>query len=592
MWGRSGRTGAHPVAAEPLGTVEDQPPRTGRTIHAPIRRLLVAVLLGVLAVTACETEPETEDPGETPEEVTEPTPTPTATPTPEEDEDEGLGAYGVSAGDADAVEAGMSILADGGNAVDAAVAAAYAVSVVEPFASGIGGGGAAIIVVPGEEPVAYDYREVVPEDGQIPASNTGIPGFVAGMETMIESHGTRDHGEVLAPAVTLAEEGTDTSPLVADQLAGAAHRLPTGDLPHLYSGGRPLSAGDHLVQEELGTTLRSIADGGAAAFYEGDLAEQIAAGVDGVDTTSLAAYEVQSTTPAMGTFAGYEVVAAPPPLPGVALVQVLQVAEALGIAEHDPGSADFVHALAMAWRVSEQFVNWDLGDPDFVDVPVDEITDPERNAALAERISMDSVLPVDAGQPRGGLDAPNTTHLTVVDADGMLVSMTNTLTNFWGSGQYTNGFFVNDQLSRFDIGQGSANEPEAGRRSVSWSLPAVVLDGDGRPVLGLGSPGGKRIPKTLAHVIVRWGAHGESLEEAVQAPRFHLEGTTLELERSLGGDTDTDLRGRGYSAVDTQRPALYYGSVQALELDHAAGEVIGTADPRREADWAADRPGR
>jgi gamma-glutamyltranspeptidase / glutathione hydrolase len=592
MCGRSGRTGAHPVAAEPLGTVELQPPRTGPTIHAPIRRLFVAVLLGVLAVAACEAEPETEDPGETPEEATEGTPTPAATPTPEEDgdEDEGLGAYGVSAGDADAVEAGMSVLADGGNAVDAAVAAAYAVSVVEPFASGIGGGGAAIIVEPGEEPIAYDYREVVPEDGRIPASNTGTPGFVAGMETLVDSHGTRDHGELLGPAITLAEEGTDTSSLVAEQLAGAAHRLPTGDLPHLYPGGSPLSAGEPLVQEELAATLRTVADGGAAAFYEGELAERISTGIEGVDTTSLAAYEVQSTPPARGSFAGYEVVAAPPPLPGVALVQMLQVAEALGIAEHEPGSADFVHSLAMAWRLSEQFVNWDLGDPDYVDVPVDELTDPERNAALAEHISMDSVLQVDAGEPRGGLDAPNTTHLTVVDADGTLVSMTNTVTNFWGSGQYTAGFFLNDQLSRFDIGQSSANEPEAGRRSVSWSLPAVVLDGEGRPVLGLGSPGGKRIPKTLAHVIARWGAHGESLEAAVDAPRFHLEGSTLELERSLGNETDADLRRRGYSAVDTQRPALYFGSVQALELDHEVGEIVGSADPRREADWATDRP--
>lgn len=578
----------HPGAStsEGLGTFRASD-TNGRTIHPPTVRLLLACLLAALAVTACEADPGPEQAEETPTAVPDETPTPDPEPTPD-DEPEALGSYGVSAGDPDAVEAGMSVLADGGNAVDAAVAAAYAVGVVEPFASGIGGGGAAIVVVPGEDPVAYDYREVVPEDGAIPTSNTGIPGFVAGMETLTSAHGTWDHSDLLTPAITLAEEGTDTSPLVAERLAGAANRLPTGELPHLYPGGGPLRAGEPLVQEELADTMRSIAEGGASAFYEGELAEGISSGTDGVDTTSLASYEVQSATPPSGSFAGYEVVGAAPPLPGVALVQMLQVAEALGIEDHEPGSADFVHTLAMSWRLAEQFVAWDLGDPDFVDVPVAELTDPERNAALAEQIPMDTVLSVDPGQPRGGLDDGNTTHVTVVDADGMVVSMTNTLTNFWGSGQYTHGFFLNDQLNRFSIGQGAANEPDAGRRSVSWSLPAMVLDGDGRPVLGIGSPGGKRIPIVLAQVIVRWGVHGESLEEAVNAPRFHLEGTTLEFEEAPGADLDADLRGRGYGAIGTQT-ALYFGSVQALELDRDAGEVVGAADPRREADWRADR---
>lgn len=561
-------------------------------------RIIRAVAITLILASAC-TSPAPEEP---PEPMPEPVPESAPDREPEDEEPGGasdgdpdgtedepvpppesepaLGAYGVSAGDPAAVAAGMEVLAAGGNAVDAAIATAVAISVVEPFASGIGGGGAALVVPAGEEALAYDYREVVPADGQIPASDTGVPGFVAGMAELHAEHGTLDLDDLLAPAITLARDGAETSPTVAAQLRSAAYRLPVADLPHLYPEGQPLAAGDRMVQEDLGDTIEELATTGLDAFYQGPPAERLATAVVGIDRASLAGYEVQRSTPPSGAFAGLEVIGAAPPLPGVALIQLLQVAEALGVAEPTPGTAEHIHRLALAWRTADRTVATQLGDPDFVDVPVAALTDPERNRVLAEELDDERALALaTAGSDPSG----NTTHLTVVDADGSMVSMTNTLTNFWGSGQYVDGFFLNDQLGRFSIGEGGNNVPEAGRRSVSWSLPTIVLDETGRPLLGLGSPGGRRIPMILAQVLARWALHGQPLEEAVEAPRFHLEGRELQFEVLPSEDVLAELGRLGYTSRSVPELPYYFGSVQALEVDHDEGEVRGARDERRDA---------
>jgi len=568
------------------------------------RRVLLVITIPVLLL-ACDADPsedeaepqgpddagELEGPDIGEEHERDEQPDADASPEPPDDDEEeapepqGPGEFAVSAGDSDAVDAGIEVLEAGGSAVDAAIAAAYAVSVVEPFASGIGGGGQTLVAAPDDAPQAYDYREVVAQDGQVPDSGAGIPGFVAGMEALHEEYGELSWEELLEPAVALAEEA-ETSTLLAERLERASGRLPIEELDHLFPEGQPLGAGEPLVQEELASTLRGLRDDGASAFYEGALGEELAGSVAGIDTGSLEAYDVQRSEPPSGAFAGYEVVGAAPPLPGSTLVQQLQIAESAGVGELDPASADAIHTVAMAWRAARSHIQWDLGDPEFVDVPTDEHTDAGRNEAIAEMTPADGLLPLDPAAPRDGID-PNTTHVTVVDADGQVVSMTNTLTNFWGSGQYASGYFVNDQLARFSIGEGEANVPEPGRRSVSWSLPAMVLDDDGRPVLGIGTPGGERIPNVLTQVLIRWALHDEPLEEAVAAPRYHLEGSRLQLEEPLDDAVADDLAGRGYEALEAQ-PALYFGSVQALEVGD--DEVIGGRDARREADWDAGSP--
>jgi gamma-glutamyltranspeptidase/glutathione hydrolase len=240
-----------------------------------------------------------------------------------------------------------------------------------------------------------------------------------------------------------------------------------------------------------------------------------------------------------------------------------------------------------------------FGDPRYVDVPVTELTDPATNADIAATISDETVLaagrdphggpaPDNVALAAGRLGEPsdgNTTHITVVDDEGTVVSMTNSIMNLWGSGQEVGGFFVNDLLLRFSLG-GEANTPGPGRRPVSWDLPLIVLDDTARPVLGLGSPGGSRIATIESNVLVRWGLSGMSLADAVQAPRVHLiNDDELVFETLPDDDVAADLRSRGYADLQEPDRAYYFGSVQALEIDHETGTVTGAADPRRNADW-------
>lgn len=550
-------------------------------------RSVAGVVLVVLLAVACSPEagpggaeaPDGDDGAAPPEAERDPAPE-----EPEEPEEPPPGApdaQGVSAGHPDAVAAGVDVLEQGGTAADAAVAAAFASGVVEPFTSGLGGGGSVLVLEQGAEPRAYDYSDVVPEHGEVPASGTGVPGFVAGMERLSEEHGALDFATLVEPSIELAQ-GAEVSELLAQRLARDAGALPVGRLPHLYPDGAALTAGETMVQEELAETLRAVATGGAQGFYEGAVADTLAAEVPGIDAASLAGYDVQSTPPPTGRVGELEVIGAAPPLPGTSLVQQLQIADGAGVGELAPGSADTVHVLAASWRIALAHQERELGDPAVVDVPVDELTDPERNHGLAEEVTLDAVPPADTGLSGGDSD-PNTTHITAVDDEGTMVSMTNTLTNFWGSRQYAEGFFLNDHLRRFDLGRDGVNEPGPGRRPVTWSLPVIVADDEGRPVLGLGSPGGPRIPNVLAKAIVAWGLQDQPLVDVIEAPRFHVEGTALTVEPGLAGLAG-ELRSRGWRAVQERASPLYFGSVQALEIDYEAGEVRGATDPRREAD--------
>lgn len=470
-----------------------------------LRRFVPAtVITSALILSGCSSEEESENESAPSEEESDTNENEEAAEEESEPSSEPTTDYGVSAGHPDAVEAGMEVLDNGGNAADAAVAAAYAVSVVEPFASGIGGGGSVLIQEQGEDPQAYDYREVVPEGG-IPSSDIGVPGFTAGMNEFHADYGTAEWEGLLDPAVTLADS-SEVSGLLAEQLESGESRLPVSELSHFYPDGDPLEAGSTVEQDELADTLRDIRDNGSSTLYEGEAGESLASQIEGIDTSSLASFE---------------------------------------ISQNDP-------------------------------------SDPERNAELADEIPDDSLISDEEASSYTG--DPNTTHITVVDEDGTFVSMTNTLTNFWGSGEYADGYFLNNQMDRFDIGEGSVNEPEPGRRSVTWSSPMLVANDDG-PVLGIGSPGGERIPIMLAQVISDWTVNDASLEEAVKAPRFHLDGDDLIMEEPPESEQREDLLAIGYEDIRKQPTPLYFGSIQALALDQETGELSGARDPRREADW-------
>lgn len=539
----------------------------------------------VVGLGACTTGPSAPEPSRSPsaaESPSEPAPSPSA-PTPEA----GLGAQGVSAGHPRAAEAGMRMLERGGTAVDAAIAAAFADAVLQPASSGIGGGGAAIVLADGEA-ANYEYREVVNQAGDIPDSGAGIPGFVAGMERLHRDHGSLPWADLLEPAIEVARSGEPVSRYLASQIAGAPGPEVTASLPHFRrDDGSLLQQGDVLVQEELATTMRTLAEEGADSLYTGSLAGTLAE-TPGIDPGSLAAYEVDVSDPAAGPVGEFTMLSGAPALPGAAVIQLMQIAEAAGIGDADPDSAEYVDILSRAWQVADSSVQRYFGDPRFVDVPVEQLTDPGRNAQIAASLPGAAETSSRSAALASYEGAPNTTHISVVDADGRAVSMTNTITNYWGSGQYVAGFFVNNQLGRFgDVGIEGANRPEPGRRSVTWSSPSMLLDEQRRPVLVLGTPGGQQIPSTIANVVARWALHGQPLETAVRSGRFYLTGGELRLETAQLADAMGQV---GYDVVVTDEAARpSYGSVQALVVDWEAGRVNGFADERRSAGFVVGR---
>lgn len=533
------------------------------------REALTGLAATTLIVAGCSSE-EDQIPGPSGSQSAEPsnpdTPSPPA-----------LGAHGANTGHPLATDAAMNVLAKGGNAIDAAIAAAFADAVMQPASSGIGGGGVTI-VARGDEVANHDYREVVAISGEVPESGVGAPGFVAGMVDLHERYGTQPWESLLAPAIAIAENGGPVSRYLAETLATVRGRRVVRDLKHFHrKDGSVLRRGDTLVQAELAATMRTLASEGADALYVGPLSRALTK-VPGLDAATFKGYKIQHSVPARGRLGRYTFLSGAPALPGGAIIQMAQIAEALGIGQVSADSAEFIDMQSRGWQVAERSVHRWFGDPSFVDVPLEAITDRAKNAALAKTLKREP-------RAKTGPDStgdPNTTHISVVDADGMAVSMTNTVTSYWGSGIYTSGFFLNDQLGRFDlIGDGAANRAQPGRRSVTWSSPSMVLDGDGRPALVIGAPGGSQIPNTTASVVLRWALLGQSLDSAVPAPRFKLDNGLMRLE----SDTHVKaLRKLGYRT--RVMPASYrasWGSVQALAIDWTGRSVSGVADKRRSA---------
>lgn len=501
-----------------------------------------------------------------------------------EPEEQPLGAHGVSASHPLAVEVGMEVLEAGGNAVDAAIAVSYALGVVEPFGSGVGGGGAMLVYRPGERPRAYDYRETAPLSGEVPASDIGVPGFVVGMEHIHEQHGSIALADLIEPAARYAEDGFEVDPYLHERARDAAFRMPIHLLPGLFPGGAVVQPGETLRQLDHAEVLRTIQDEGASAVYGGEIGERIVAAVNGLEMEDLLAYEVTEPDPAIGEYAGYEIVSGAPPVSGTALVQTLQIAEERGIGTMDLDTADAIHTMAQSYRLAQRERRMNVGDPVQERVPLEAMLDRDRTDELAASIPSDGFVELPDEEDVRFASETDTTHVVVVDDEGTMVSFTNTLSNFFGSGLPVSGFFLNDQLKNFSPDPESINAAGPGKRPRSFITPTILAQ-DERPVLGIGSAGGRRIPFVTAQVLVRWAGHGEELGAAIERPRYHLEQRDLEVEDSLPGNVREELVSRDYEVTTTVPTTEYFGGMQALEVDHEAGTVTGVADERRSGAW-------
>ena len=462
---------------------------------------------------------------------------------------------------APACDAGASILAKGGNAVDAAVATAFALAVTHPSAGNIGGGGFMIVRTPAGEVTTFDYREKAPHrsyermyldtDGQIVRSLTaagylapGVPGTVRGLEAVHKKFGKLSWKDVVSPSTRLADGFAISGGLARGlnrEVQGSMAPFPASIAAFGKPGGGDWAEGDRLIQGDLAKTLRAIADGGADAFYKGWIADRIAedmAAHGGIITRSdLAAYKVRELAPIRGKYKGYDIVSMPPPSSGgVALVEMLNVLEPFDLKGKGLLTAPALHLQIEAMRRAYLDRARYLGDPDFSDVPMAKLTSKEHAKRVAASIDLSrasssvalgaDIVTVPAAEP------DETTHFSVIDRNGLAVTNTYTLEGSYGSHVVVKGtgFLLNNEMGDFnrklgetnltgDIGT-RANAIAPGKTMLSSMTPTLVTK-DGKLVLLTGSPGGRTIINTVLTIVLGITEYGLTGRQAVDLARMH-----------------------------------------------------------------------
>jgi len=522
----------------------------------------------------------------------------------------------VSSQEAVASRIGLEVLQRGGNAVDAAVAVGFALAVTLPRAGNLGGGGFMLIYLADQgETVALDYREKAPaaahrdmfvgEDGQADPELSrrhplavGVPGTVAGLAMALESYGTMELAEVIAPALELAQEGITVTPDLSVSLKALEDRLtawPSSRKIFFKGEGRFFEPGDLFVQKDLAKSLRIIAKGGAEAFYGGEVGRKVVASVQengGILTVAdLEAYRPALRQPLRGKYRGYDVVTMPPPSSGCHVLQILNLLEEFPLAELGHNSAEVIHLLAEAMKLAYADRSRYLGDPDFAEVPLKKLISKEYAAERRQRIRRHWAIPSDTLMPTRVLpeESEETTHFSVVDRAGNVVSNTYTLNFSYGSGLVAEGtgILLNNEMDDFSAAPGvpnafgllgaEANAVEAGKRPLSSMSPTIVFRKN-KPYLVTGSPGGSRIITTVAQLLLNVLDHGMNVAEATHAPRVHHQGfpDELRVEEGLSPDTLRLLRPRGHRISLNS----VMGSTQSILLT-GDGTLFGASDPRR-----------
>lgn len=513
-----------------------------------------------------------------------------------------------------ASQIGLEILKNGGNAVDAAVAIGFSLAVSLPNAGNIGGGGFMLVHdAKSNKTVALDFREKAPaaatetmyqdENGEIIPRKSwythqaiGVPGTVAGLTKALEQWGSLPLAEVMQPAIDLAEQGYEVSPTMAKLLQVEKDNL--GKWPTtkaiFFDGDEPLALGDTLVQKNLSESLKLIAKEGADAFYKGAIAEEIVRDQeahDGLITKDdLASYEATEREVVRGDYRGYEIVSMPlPSSGGIHIIQILNAMEHLPIKESGVNSAKTISLMAETMKRAYADRSEYLGDSDFVDVPIQELTSKEYAKAIADEVLKGEITPAQEIKP-GDLapyESDQTTHYSVVDKEGNAVAVTYTLNLNFGSGIVAGetGILMNNEMDDFSakpgvpnafglIG-GSANAIEAGKRPLSSMTPTMVLK-DSKPWLVTGSPGGARIITTVLQQIVNAIDFGMNPAAATNTPRFHHQWLPDELRLEVGFSPDTIqlLENAGYDV--SVKPSM--GRTQTIQI--IDDTMYGYSDPR------------
>ncbi|MCC6929645.1 MAG: gamma-glutamyltransferase [Gemmatimonadaceae bacterium] len=530
-----------------------------------------------------------------------------------------------------ASDIGAAVLARGGNAVDAAVATAFALAVTHPSAGNIGGGGFMVVRKATGEATTFDFREKAPlsatatmmlnADGSIAYARTdsgwlapGVPGTVRGMEMAHKALGRLAWRDVVAPAAQLAARGFILSPALAaelnEQLRTTFAPFPASVAAYGKKGGTPWRAGERLRLGDLARTLAAIAEGGADAFYTGWIADsldaQMRANGGMITKRDLAEYRAVEREPLHGSYLGYEIIAMPPPSSGgTVLIEVLNQLEALGADRFARTSTDYLHLRIEAARRAYLDRARFLGDPDFGAIPVDRLTAKGYADSLARTIDPHRATSSVAlgGSLVTTAETMQTTHFSVVDAEGNAVAVTYTLEGGYGSGVVVRGagFILNNEMGDFnkkagytstrgDIGT-PPNLIAPGKRMLS-SMTPTILARDGKLALVTGSPGGRTIPNTVLDVVLGVTAFKQSVRAAVDAPRVHHQWLPDETRYEAGAIPDSakaDLEGMGHRL--RKDPVRSQGDAHSIWYDAATRTAYGAND-KRSPDSKASVPAR
>jgi gamma-glutamyltranspeptidase / glutathione hydrolase len=542
-----------------------------------------------------------------------------------------------------AVEAGVKILAAGGSAVDAAIAVQMVLNLVEPQSSGIGGGAFMVFHdASKKETIAYDGRETAPAaatadmfkkagvnlgftaavDGGL---SVGTPGLVKMLEMAHQKHGKLAWAKLFDEAIKLSENGFTISNRMSVSIAGSAARIKAQGEPgasyFLNADGTAKAEGTLLKNPELAATLKTIASGGSAAFYSGDIAKAI---VDKVklhptnpgrlELTDLAAYQAKARTALCGDYrATFNVCGMPPPSSGaIAVIQTLGILNNFNVGQYKTNSADAIHLVSEAYRLAYADRAKYVADTDFVNVPIAGLTDGSYLKARSSIIKMDKSMGVPvAGTPVGAvafgndnsLNLPSTSHMSIVDSSGNVVSMTTTIENGFGSLQMVKGFLLNNQLTDFSFDEKDAtgaliaNRVQPGKRPRSSMSPTIIFNKNGQVEAVVGSPGGSNIIQYVVKTtlgIVDWNL---DIQQAINLSNFGAQtGVTTSLEKgslAAAAAVEAELKARGHTVaiadINSGVHGLVFsgvrpgdGSVGLLTRNPNAGAWAGGADPRRE----------
>jgi gamma-glutamyltranspeptidase / glutathione hydrolase len=514
-----------------------------------------------------------------------------------------------------ATRIGVEVLKNGGNAVDAAVAVAFALAVTLPSAGNLGGGGFMVAHhAESGETVAIDYREKAggkafrdmfldergdadPEKSRYSGLAVGVPGTLAGMALALERYGTISLAEAIRPAIALAANGITVTPNLADSLSGLSERLqkwPSSAKIFYKEGGVPYAPGETLVQHDLAASLKLIAEQGPDAFYGGAIGERIVAAVGRagghLTIDDLRSYEAVAREPVQGSYRGYEILSMPPPSSGgVHIIQILNILEGYPIGFLGPGGAETIHLMAEAMKYAYADRSEYLGDPDLIDVPVAALTSKAYAEAIRSGISLGRAAAAAEIKPGdlAAYESPDTTHFSVVDSAGNAVANTYTINFGYGTGLVAEGtgILLNNELDDFSakpgvpnaygLVGGDANAVGPNKRPLSSMSPTIVLR-NGRPFLVTGSPGGSRIITTTLQVIMNVIDHGMNVAEATHAPRVHHQWLPdeLRIEEGLSPDTVRLLEQKGHEVAVGDA----MGSTQSIMVTERG--LYGSSDPR------------